>query len=362
MRELLEAAFPEFDWRMSIVTVEEVVSGPRVEPVALLDILEGERDARRWDFAFALTDADLESHYGPFALAAPSQVFGAGVISAARLRDADEGDTATPAVLARRILALALALFGHLNDLDEDEDDRSNPMHPIETPAELDLRGEFSTSQVEAMLPVLAKVADERIEEGQGHARGSVAFLVRAAGANVREIGQAVRRARPWLFPVWLSRLTTAALSTLLVLVVTAEAWELGMSQTWTSTMVLSTVSLLATSVYILKRQRLLVRRHGRVPTEQRVVANVSMVLTVIAGMSVTYVLLFALTWLLGIALLNPVLIRHWGNLPDDATLSGARLLMAGFVAALGIGIGALGAAFEGRSYFRHVLHVDREF
>ena len=235
-------------------------------------------------------------------------------------------------------------------------------MHPIEAPADLDLRGDFSTSQVEAMRPVLAKVADERIEEGQSHARGSVAFLARAVGANVREIGQAVRRARPWLFPVWLSRLTTAALSTLLVLVVTAEAWELGMSQTWASTMVLSTVSLLATSVYILKRQRLLVRRHGRVPTEQRVVANVSMVLTVIAGMSVTYVLLFALTWLLGIALLNPVLIRHWGNLPDDAALSGARLLMAGFVASLGIGIGALGAAFEGRSYFRHVLHVDREF
>ena len=36
-------------------------------------------------------------------------------------------------------------------------------------------------------------------------------------------------------------------------------------------------------------------------------------------------------------------------------------LAFAGFVAALGILVGALGASFEDQTYFRHVAYVDEE-
>ena len=36
-------------------------------------------------------------------------------------------------------------------------------------------------------------------------------------------------------------------------------------------------------------------------------------------------------------------------------------LAFAGFVAALGLGVGALGGSFEDQTYFRHVAYVDEE-
>ena len=297
-------------------------------------------------------------------LAAPSRVFNAGVISTARLARSSSAlasnEVHDPDLLSRRLLALTLHIFGHLNDLDI-TNEAGNVMREIETPTDLDEPVDFSRRQIELMRPVLSAVADARLEETGDASAGLASFYMRALVVNRTGVLQAVRRANPWLFPVWLSRLTTAAISTLLVLVVTAEAWELGVNQSSVQVATLSVLALLTTSAFILKRQRLLVRRHGRRLTEQRVVANAAMVLTVFAGMAVMYALVFALSFAAGLGFLNEEIVRRWASLPSEESVFDGRLTMAGFVASLGILIGALGAAFEGRSYFRHVLHVDRE-
>lgn len=93
--------------------------------------------------------------------------------------------------------------------------------------------------------------------------------------------------------------------------------------------------------------------------TEQIVMAHVSFGLTVIAGLLVAYAVLFALTWALAIALVPDSVVAAWSGTPETAAIRYAR--HAGFVAALGLVIGALGASFEHQSYFRHVAYVDEE-
>lgn len=364
MLERLQSLFPEYHWQMPLLQIAGGETGPRVEPVGLLDLMEAKRDARGWDFALAVTSLDLESHYKPFSLAAPSRVFSAGVLSTARLDPLHLLASATQEervrMVAQRLLALALRIFGHLNDLGESGDPQSF-MREVQAVTDLNAMSRFSAGEQEEMRATLAGVADMRLEETGQFRDRAVAFYARAAFINRADVLQAVRRANPWLFPIWLSRLTTAAISALLILVVTAEAWELGMDQPAWRVALLSGAALLFTSAYILKRQRLLVRRHGRALTEQRVVANVAMVLTVVTGMAVTYASLFGLTWLIGAAFLDDDLVTRWAGLETDVGTLGGRLIMAGFVAALGIIIGALGAAFEARSHFRHVVHVDEE-
>ena len=364
MLSYLGRCFPEFLWAMPVLNKTKPSRGSPVELIDLLDLLETERDVQRWDFSLAITDDDLQSRYKPFAFAAPSRVFNAGVISTARLIEPGSAsgmdDQVRIDLLSSRLLRLALQVFGHLNDLDIDDKGKS-VMKEIEMLHDLDEPVEFSPRQAELMRPVLSAVADARLEELEQESVGTASFYVRALLVNGSSLAQAVSRANPWLFPLWLSRLTTAAVSTLLVLVVTAEAWELGVNQSSMQVAILSGLALLATSTFILKRQRLLVRRNGRKLTEQRVVANAAMVLTVFSGMAVMYALLFAFSFAAGLGFLDDDMVRHWANLPDEISVFDGRLTMAGFVASLGILIGALGAAFEGRSYFRHVLHVDRE-
>lgn len=158
-----------------------------------------------------------------------------------------------------------------------------------------------------------------------------------------------------------LSRLTTAAFSALLLLVITAEAWDLGMSQAPELVAALSTATLILTSAYILRRQQLLVRRDSSRLTELAVVSHVSIVVSVFLGMLTTYLLLFAVTLALARTLFSQHLVEGWAVSLGGQVLGHHYLVFSAFVASLGILIGALGASFEDQNYFRHVAYVDEE-
>src|SRR5690606_5787695 len=119
----------------------------------------------------------------------------------------------------------------------------------------------FGDGSIEGFRTALAAVADPRIEESSTQGLTSAHFYARAVWQNRRGVLESVFRARPWQFPFRLSKLTTAAASTMTVLLITAEAWELGMTQSPVVLTILSVLALLATSWFVLMRQRVLSRR-----------------------------------------------------------------------------------------------------
>ena len=361
---VLRETFPGFDWQMPLVERRDLGQEIREEPVALLDFGIHERDAMHWDFCLVVTAADLVSHYKPYALAVPSRSVSVGVISTARIdpkaegREMPEEDRAR--VMAQRIHALALHLFGHLNGL-EHGGELPQAMFDLREVADLDRMDGYDEEDARRLREELEDVADVRLEEVRGVASRPLAFYPRALWMNLDDIASAVRLAQPWMFPIRLSRLTTAASSALVILLITAEAWDLGMSQRPGFVAALSAVTLLATTAYVLKRQRLLVRRgRGRL-TEQTVVTNVSIALTVMLGLAVTYAALFLVTLCLARGLFPGHLVETWAASVEGGIGIRHYLVLSGFVAALGILIGALGASFEAESYFRHIAYVDEE-
>jgi hypothetical protein len=127
LRGQLEAAFPEFSWR--IETAERRAFMPRgaLDPVDLLEIGVAEKLHRHWDYVLVVVPNELISRHGPSTLGVPSSALEAAVASTSRLGSGPE--------LAARLTALALHLLGHLWRLDHAEE---GPMRPVTDPDELE--------------------------------------------------------------------------------------------------------------------------------------------------------------------------------------------------------------------------------
>ncbi|MEX2632198.1 MAG: hypothetical protein WD341_19885 [Tistlia sp.] len=89
--------------------------------------------------------------------------------------------------------------------------------------------------------------------------------------------------------------------------------------------------------------------------------SNASTVAVVLCGFLTTYALLFAVTGGFAALFFERLLIAGWAAATGDAIEAGHYLVMSGFVASLGIVIGALGASFEARSHFRPIAFIDEE-
>ena len=363
-RSYLQATFPGFNWRMPVIKRMKLSRLPSMEAMTLLDAGSAELERTTWDFAFVVAQADLVSHYRSRTLGAPSQALGVAAISLARL-DPSAGAGEMPAdaqekKLAQRIGALALHLFGHLNDLPHAESRDCNMFPPAEV-SDLDSYQRYSEESQELLQAALERVADVRLEE-QGFApRNPLRFYPRAIWHNRREIGRAIMETRFWRFPYQFNRLTTAAASTLLILLVTAEAWDLGTRQSPLVVTAFSVGALISASLYVLKRQRIFGENWRRGLTEHRVIARVSLTVAMLLGLTTTYAMLFAATLAVSQVFYPADLIHAWAPTLHETLNWSHYFRLAGFVATLGIVIGALGAAFEPQAYFRHVAFVDEE-
>ncbi|HXV62527.1 MAG TPA: hypothetical protein VEK15_17645 [Vicinamibacteria bacterium] len=355
--------FSELDWQMPRTIRPEAARGARVEPVDLLEIGIAERHARHWDFSIVVTGADLVSHYGPQALATASRSVDVAILSTSRIDPLAAGEEFSTEerkrVLAQRIFALAMHLLGRLNGV-EHHDSRGDVMSEIDSVGVLDGMERYSERARDELRRSLRDVADLRLEEAPQR-RSRPLFYLQAGWLNLREIATAVRQARPWLFPLRLGRLSAAAISVLFVLMVTAEVWELGMSQPAARVGALTAAVFVATTVYIIKRQRLLVRPGSRSLTEQMVVTNVATTLCVLLGLVTTYLFLLLAVFVLALAIYPASLVESWASSLAEPIHGSHYGRLAAFVASLGILIGALGASFEGYQYFRHVIFVDEE-
>ena len=278
---------------MPMIQREELVHGRREEPIVLLDAALLERNLKRWDYTLVVTDVDLVGHYKPDSLAAVSRAYESAVISTARIDPkAVRGLSDEELRLARmkgRILTLALHSLGHLMGLGHSEQ-QGNAMFNYSGVLELDGEKTLDEDQIARIEREISGTADNRLEETSLRDSLTPVFYARAAWLNWREITDAVVKARPWQFPFRLSRLTAAATSAMLVLLVTAEVWELGTTQSVTSISILSTLAIGLTTAYILVRQKLFVRRERTLLSEQNVVTNIATFSIVLFGMVSTYV------------------------------------------------------------------------
>ena len=377
----MREAFPEIEWRVPLVTAPDPSSNgtATAEAVTLLDAALQEREGRRWDFALAFYAGELRGYDRPAPLGAPSAAIGCATAGGQRLWEPcdDPGDKEcrrrSVELASGRAAALAAHLLGHLAGLGHAADP-ADYLYPPHAVADLDRMTGFAPETLDDLRRELLDVADPRLEEEEPNGVnrfGAARFAARAAWRHRDDVRRIVKRIRPWTIPRRLGGLVTAAASTLVVLMMTAEAWEAGMSQPAWRVVLLAAASLTTASAYLVVKQRLLIHRPrgGRVHpgrpaarhSEQRSVGNVAVVLAVSLGMLLTYAALFAVSLAAAVAFYPAALVESWAGTVARPLGWEHYLCLCGTVAALGLTIGALGAGFEPRGYVRHVAYVDEE-
>ena len=382
----LKATFADFDWRLE--TVRRTFTYQQLsDPIELLELSSELRHRQRFDYAVLFTSQGLQGVTLPEATCITSRSLDCAVVSlsglraaglkAAGLKAAELAPTELPATrspnskipehsvaqTASTVARIVMHALGHLGGLDHCDDPRSVMVAPRSVAAASQTELYLSPSEINDLQDEWRAVADPRLEESGGLGRwAGLPFVAVSVWLNRRSIADAVWRAEPWQFPYRLSRLTTAALSTMLILLMTAEAWEVAFGLGPVGAAGLGFGVLVSTSTYVIHRQGLLVQRHDAAPTEQWAATNATTVAIVVLGLIFTYSALFIITWGAIHGLFNPLVVEGWVGDLNAERLRQGRVTLASLVASLGLGIGALGATFESQAYFRHVTFVDEEF
>lgn len=366
MQRRLKEAEPAFAWKISRLRRPEGSKRSQQEPSDLLQAAADDRDRHHWDFAISITAAELTGHYRRQCFAALSRPLDAAVISTALvdpiISHPDVADEVRVDAISRRLQTLMLHAVSHLAGLAPQDQPTSLLYHP-EQASQLESMNELTDAEREEMRKNLRLVSDVRLEDSPRFKASRIGFFVHAAWINRGEIGDAIWAARPWQFPWRLSRLTTAAVSTVAILLMTAEAWDLGLDQPWTKILTLMIGTIICTTGYVAGRQQLLVRRKRR-HTEQTVVTTVSSLSIVATGMLSTWISMCILSLFIGGLLFDSGTIHGWAeNAAIDRVQTGWTVYfrMSCFTASLAILIGALGASFESHHHFRHIIFVDEE-
>jgi len=350
--QCLAGTFPSFHWRVTSVHQPEQLREPQIEPTRLLEHGAVERDLRRWDYVFLFTNAELKDHGGGPSVAAPSRALGASVISSSRIPATGGG---TGGDEAATVLGLTLTLMMHLVT-GERTHETGTWRDPLALVAK---RDHIDPALVEPMRDELARVADPRLEEEPSGSSGRrVVFYLRAVSRNWRPVVHAIRSARPWLLPLRLSRITAAAVATIVILTTTAESWDLAASNDLPTLAALALLALVATVAFVITRQRLVLGR-DELLAEQAVVTRVSVLGVVTIGLAVTFVLLTCMTLAMVWMLFPRELVDAWVTGPGPAVDDLIYLQLALLLSAIGLVVGALGASFEDQEFVRHVAYVD---
>ena len=235
------------------------------------------------------------------------------------------------------------------------EHQAGGPMFPPED-CELLRLSQFPPDQREEIIDRLEEVADRRLEEKQ-HRWNWFSFHWQAFWADPQGIFIDTLGYKPWRLPFRMGRLTAAAAASVLMLLLGAEAWEIGVSFSVVSLLVGALGSIVIATLFIFFGQNL-----GEISREfgwREQLARTRLVLfnTLLGGMAALWLVLFLVAYL-AVWLVPPGVPAGWLGLTLDAYL---MVRHAAFIATLGVLAAALGGNLEDEDELKAEMFYDEE-
>lgn len=345
--EQLRQQFPEFAWHMPFIQRRRYAPRGALRPLPLLEFGAQEKLLNKWDYAVVVVANDLEPRRQPFALGVPSSALETAVLSSSRLGEKSK--------IPPRLAGLALHELGHLFSLEHADE---GPMCLPSNELKHNLSA-FPEEQALVLQYHFQEVADARLEE-EPHAykrRSTFRFYLRAFVYNFRDIMKAVWGYRPWRIPLYLGRLTAAVAVSLLVLLLTAESWEVGANVAPLPLLITTLGAILVAAAYIFVGQHIGQVGKSYSPREQVARSRIVLFLTLLLGMISLWLTLYGLLFVSSLILPLEV-VAGWAGYSAD-TLPRSRYLA--FMATVGILAGALGGNLEEENEIKAQLFFDEE-
>ena len=324
-------------------------------PLDFLEIGLAEKLERDLPFLLIVTEVDLSSSSLAYTLALPSQLTNVAVLSTRRLSPEFWGDAPDLERTAQRLAALMLHCFGHLTAL-EHEREPTNVMYALEGVQDLDRMAHLAPEQLRRIARVLPREAHERSTR-EGKLRFVLWTLVHDAGA----IARAVVRANPFRLLARMPTMLAAALSVIVVLLFSAETWDVAAAVSVPQIATFSAMCL-ASAAFVLHRAfafDALLSRDRRL-TESGVVTTAATILCLVLTLLVMFALFGGLMYLVILTVFPERLMESWPG-TGEATTTVDHLKLSLFLAAMGVLAGSLGGRSDSRDLVRGVLFITEE-
>jgi hypothetical protein len=312
-----------------------------------------------YDAITAVTNVGLNSRRNRIEPGLASPVARVVAISTHRLRMTSRGEPLrrlNEPVVHTNAAALLLRLFGRVLGLPSEA---SGAMEPFRFDPQRSEVARFSPAQMRTLAHT-ALAMPER-EQSTRDRIGTAIFYSTTLLNHGREVLESLWRNRAPLLPLSLPRLSTAAVAPALILIFSAETWDVGLHMTDGVAAISGVISIVAATLYLVFSHNLFFpNKEKRLLTEHLAVVNI----TILASIFLAVVGLFVMVGLLMLAIelliFPPGLIAAWPSLEDPAVDFADFIRLAVFVSTLGVISGALGGGLESRSIIQHLaLFLD---
>ncbi len=349
------AAATDLPWRFTETEPTPLSDTQPRRPSQFLDEAMDRMVAGPYDLVVVVTDVPLVSRRRRFVAGLASPVSRVVVVSTRRLSAASRG---TPAraldseAVRWNAATLLLHLLGHVLGA-RHEADGETVMAPFEFDPSRESTPTFAADVERHLGRVAGRIPDEAA------ARGSVrrfAFHVLSALRNPEQVVGALAGSRPLGLPLSLPKLATGAVAPALVIVFSAESWDVGLHLTNGTAALFAAASVLAAAVHLLFVHSLSFPRRSRQPTtEHMALVNVTVFLVLVGAMVGLFALVASVVLAIEFLVFPPQLMADWPSLENPAVDLVDRVRTAGFISTVGMLSGALAGGLESRDVLRHL-------
>jgi predicted Zn-dependent protease len=352
------AAATDLDWRTHPAKPEQLSDRSARRPSEFLDEAALHMVTEPYDLVVVVTDVPVTTRSQRVVEGLASPVARILVVSTRRLRYPlgsetpkgldDEG-------LHWNAVTLVVHLLGHVLGAKHDD---GGVMEPFTFDPSRRSVPAFD-ADVRAHLHRIARQVPEE-SSTRGRLRG-FAFHAVSLARNPGTVVKTLLDSRAPLLPFSLPRLSTAAVTPTLILVFSAEAWDVGLNLSNLTAILFAFGSILAAAIHLKYVQRLsFPRERSQVITEHMALVNVTVFAILLVAMVGLFVLVGTIILSIELLVFPPNLMTNWPNL-EDPSVSFVDLVRVGvFISTIGVLSGALAGGIENRMALRHLaLFLD---
>jgi predicted Zn-dependent protease len=356
------ASATDVTWRFSLEDSARLADHDRRRPSEFLDRATHRMVQGPYDMVVVVTDVPLVSSRERFVPGLASPLARVAVVSTRHLRSGprDQPRRSLDHEAVRwNAATLLVHLVGHMLGARHRDAD-SGVMEPFRFRPD-----RRSVPSIDADVETrLRRIAGE-IPATETRPRGPLsrlAFHVRSAVKNSGRVLQSLVNSRAPLLPLSLPKLSTAAVAPTLVIVFSAESWDVGFHMGNTTAGLFAAVSVLSAAVYLLFAQNLTFpRERHRIVTEHTALVNVTVFLVLVLAMLGLFVLVWAIILVIELAVFPPNLMSNWPSLEEPSVGLVDLVRTGAFISTIGVLSGALAGGLESRTIVSHLtLFLDR--
>lgn len=156
--------------------------------------------------------------------------------------------------------------------------------------------------------------------------------------------------------PLSLPGLATAAVAPAIILIFTAEIWDVGLGMSNNTAIFFAVVSIMLASFYLVRVQSLfLPRKEKRVLTEHLAVANSVIYISIFLACIGLFLLVGGLMMIIEMYVFPADLMQTWPTLNKPEITLVDKIRLAVFISTVGVTTGALAGGLESRTLIRHL-------